>query len=47
VAEAYEALAESEPGVITVWSDGSMEDVQERLWHELSERWPERFPRES
>ena len=47
VAEAYEALADSEPGVITIWSDGPMEDVQERLWTELSARWPERFPRVS
>jgi len=47
VAEAYEALADSEPGVITIWSDGPMEDVQERLWTELSTRWPERFPRAS
>ncbi len=44
VARAYEALADSEPGVITVRSDGSVEDVQERLWTELSARWPDRFP---
>ena len=44
VAGAYEVLAESEPGVITIRSDGSVEDVQERLWAELSARWPDRFP---
>jgi len=47
VAEAYEVLADSEPGVITIWSDGTQEEVQERLWTELSARWPERFPRVS
>ncbi len=44
VAAAYEALAESEPGVITIRSDGSLEDVQEHLWAELLARWPDRFP---
>jgi dTMP kinase len=44
VAGAYAELAESEPGVITVRSDGSVEEVQDRLWAELSARWPDRFP---
>jgi dTMP kinase len=44
VAEAYETLADSEPGVIRITSDGSVEEVQERLWRALSDRWPERFP---
>lgn len=45
VARAYAALAESEPGVITISSDGPLEEVQDRLWEALSERWPDRFPR--
>ena len=44
VARAYEALAESEPGVITINSDGPLEEVQERLWTALSANWPDRFP---
>jgi len=44
VAEAYESLAVSEPGVMTVSSDGSVDVVQERLWSALSGRWPDRFP---
>jgi dTMP kinase len=44
VARAYEALAASEPGVITISSDGLLDEVQERLWAELSARWPDRFP---
>lgn len=44
VARAYEALAESEPDVITLRSDGSVEELQEHLWSELSSRWPDRFP---
>ena len=44
VARAYALLAESEPGVITIRSDGPMEEVHERLWEALSVRWPDRFP---
>jgi dTMP kinase len=44
VAQAYDSLAESEPGVIRISSAGPVEDVQERLWAELSSRWPDRFP---
>ena len=44
VAKAYASLAESEPGVITIMSDGPVDDVQERLWEALSSRWPRRFP---
>ncbi len=44
VAEAYAELAASEPGVITIRSDGAVDEVQERLWRELSARWPDRFP---
>jgi len=44
VAAAYDALAASEPGVITISSDGPLDEVQERLWTELSLRWPDRFP---
>jgi dTMP kinase len=44
VAEAYAALAVSEPGVITITSDGPLAEVQDRLWAELSSRWPDRFP---
>ncbi len=44
VAEAYTALAESEPGVITIRSDGPLDEVQEQLWSELAARWPDRFP---
>jgi dTMP kinase len=44
VAKAYASLAESEPGVITIRSDGPLEEVQERLWEALSVRWPDRFP---
>lgn len=44
VSRAYASLAESEPGVITIVSDGPVEEVQERLWESLSARWPERFP---
>ena len=47
VARAYAELAESEPGVITIRSEGPVEEVQERLWAELSARWPDRFPPES
>lgn len=44
VGRAYAQLAESEPGVITIRTDGPLEEVQERLWSELSARWPHRFP---
>ncbi len=44
VAEAYTSLAESEPGVITIRSDGPLDEVQEQLWDELAARWPDRFP---
>ncbi|MEK6255324.1 MAG: dTMP kinase [Gemmatimonadales bacterium] len=44
VAWAYASLAESEPGVITIRSDGLLEEVQQSLWDALSERWPDRFP---
>ncbi|MDP2470955.1 MAG: dTMP kinase [Candidatus Palauibacterales bacterium] len=44
VARAYTVLAESEPGVVTIASDGPTVEVQERLWLALSERWPDRFP---
>jgi len=44
VAEAYDGLAVSEPGVIRISSDGSVDEVHERLWRELSARWPDRFP---
>ena len=44
VVRAYASLAESEPGVITIKSDGPLEDVQQSLWDALSERWPDRFP---
>lgn len=43
VATAYASLAESEAGVITIRSDGPVEEVQERLWAELTARWPDRF----
>lgn len=46
VARAYEALAASEPGVITIRSDGPVEEVHERLWEALSSHWPDRFPAE-
>ena len=44
VARAYASLAESEAGVITIRSDGLLEEVQQSLWDALSERWPDRFP---
>jgi dTMP kinase len=44
VADAYELLAASEPGVIKVSSDDPVDIVQERLWTALSDRWPDRFP---
>ena len=46
VADAYETLAETEPGVVRISGEGSVGEVQERLWQALSERWPERFPPE-
>jgi dTMP kinase len=46
VADAYDVLAESEAGVVRISSEGSVDEVQERLWRALSERWPERFPHE-
>lgn len=44
VADAYELLAASDPGVIKVSSDDTVDAVQERLWKALSDRWPDRFP---
>lgn len=44
VARAYADLARTEPGIIVVPSDGTAEEVQDRIWSELSARWPERFP---
>ena len=44
VADAYDRLAESEPGVIPIDSGDSAEVVHARIWSELSRRWPDRFP---
>lgn len=44
VAEAYDALAATEPEVITIDSGGTPEAVHRRIWEELSGRWPGRFP---
>lgn len=45
VAAAYGELAATEPGVITIDSGGSPEAVHHRIWEELADRWPGRFPR--
>lgn len=44
VARAYDQLAASEPGVVTIPSHGSVESVQTLIWEVLSGQWPERFP---
>jgi dTMP kinase len=44
VSRAYEELAKTEPGVVSISSAGSVDEVQERIWVALSSRWPDRFP---
>ena len=44
VAEAYDLLSRTEPGVIVIDSDDSPDVVHQRIWTSLSERWPDRFP---
>ena len=44
VAEAYDELARTEPGVIVIESDRSFPLVQAEIWNVLRERWPDRFP---
>ena len=46
VADAYEDLAETEPEVISIDSGDTPDVVHLRIWKELSERWPGRFPPE-
>lgn len=46
VADAYEDLAATEPEVISIDSGDTPDVVHLRIWKELSERWPGRFPPE-
>ncbi|MFQ5889044.1 MAG: dTMP kinase [Gemmatimonadota bacterium] len=43
VAKAYRQLAATEPSVIVIDSGAPTEEVTDRIWVELCERWPERF----
>jgi len=43
VAAAYERLAAADPSIVTIRTEGSPDEVHERIWAELSGRWPERF----
>jgi len=47
VARAYDELSSTEAGVIVIDSDDAPDVVHERIWTQLSERWPERFPPDS
>ena len=44
VAEAYDELARTEPGVIVIDSDRPFQVVQTAIWDALHERFPDRFP---
>lgn len=46
VADAYEDLAATEPEVISIDSGDTPDVVHLRIWKELSDRWPGRFPPE-
>lgn len=43
VAAAYERLAAADDTIVTIRTEGSPGGVHERIWTELSSRWPERF----
>jgi len=44
VADAYDSLADTEPGIVRVPTSDSPEAVHRAIWSELSARWPDRFP---
>ena len=44
VAKAYARLAAADERIVSVRTEGSPAAVHERIWAELSGRWPERFP---
>ncbi|TFG63093.1 MAG: dTMP kinase [Gemmatimonadales bacterium] len=43
VAAAYDQMASQNSAIVSVDSGGLTADVHERIWGELSARWPERF----
>ena len=43
VAEAYDALADTEPNLTRIAGDEPVEAVHKALWTELVTRWPDRF----
>lgn len=47
VAVAYEEMARLDPDVVSIETEGDMVAVQERIWGELSARWPDRFAADS
>jgi len=44
VDRAYRRLAREEPGVLAIDGGGAPEEVADRIWAALAERWPRRFP---
>lgn len=43
VAVAYDQMASMNPAIVAVDTEGDAADVHERIWVELSGRWPDRF----
>jgi len=43
VADSYDQMASMNSDIVSVDSEGEPADVHERIWSELSVRWPERF----
>jgi dTMP kinase len=44
VAAAYERLAAEDETIVVVRAEGSPDETHERIWRELSRRWPRYFP---